>query len=101
MTAGLQAQMYLRKCRKKTSRATVRNSQIRRTLNQEPVSKMFDRRELRWIGHLITIDSNRKPTKVWKTRVERICRGGGSRIEWEEHTRKLTGRKSDDLARGD
>jgi len=45
MTARLQAQMYLRKCRRKTRRATVRNSQIRGTLNQEPVSKMVDRRE--------------------------------------------------------
>jgi len=40
MTAGLQAQMYLRKCIRKTRRATVRNSQIRGTQNQEPVSKL-------------------------------------------------------------
>jgi hypothetical protein len=45
MTTRLQAQMYLRKCRRNTRRATIRNSQIRGTLNQEPISKMVDRRE--------------------------------------------------------
>jgi hypothetical protein len=42
---------------------------------------MVDRRELRWFVHLISIDSNRKPRKVWKTRVERKHRRGTPRIE--------------------
>jgi hypothetical protein len=93
--------MYLRKCRRKTRRAMVRKSQIRGTLNQEPVSKMVDRRELRWFGHLIWIDNNRRPRKVWETRVEKMRGRGRPRTEWEEHMRKLTRRKSDDLAGGD
>jgi hypothetical protein len=101
MTAGLQAQMYLRKFRRKTRRATVRKSQIRGILNQEPVSKMVHKRELRWFGHLIRIDNNRKPRKVWETRVERMRGRGRQRIKWEEHMRKLKRRKSHDLAGGD
>jgi hypothetical protein len=101
MTAGLQAQMYLRKCKRKTRRATVRNSQIRGTLNQEPVSSMVDRRELRWFGHLVRRDSNRKARKVWETRVETMHGRGRSRIEGEDHMWKLTRRKREDLAGSD
>jgi hypothetical protein len=77
MTAGLQAQRYLRKCKRKTRRATVRNSQIRGTLNQEPVSKMVDRRQLRWFGYLIKIDSNRKPRKYGKQELRGCVEGEG------------------------
>jgi hypothetical protein len=30
-------------------------------LNQEPVTKMVDGRELRWFRHLLKMDSNRNP----------------------------------------
>jgi hypothetical protein len=55
---------YLGKCMGKTRRDRIRNSQIRGILNQEPVTKMVDRRELRWFRHLIRINSNRKPRQV-------------------------------------
>ena len=56
---------YLRKCKGKTRSDRIRNSQFRVILNQEPVTKMVDGRELRWFGHLMRIDSNRKPRQVW------------------------------------
>ena len=56
-------------------------------------SKMVDRRELRWLGHLIRIKSNRKPRQVWETRVEGIWGRGRPQIEWEKHTQKLTRKK--------
>jgi len=28
---------------------------------------MVDRKKLRWFGHLIGMDSNRKPRQVWET----------------------------------
>jgi hypothetical protein len=56
---------YLRKGKGKTRSDRIRNSQIRVILNQEPVTKMVDGRELRWFGHLMRIDSNRKPRQVW------------------------------------
>jgi len=48
----------------------IKNSQIREILNQQPVSKIVDRRELRYFGHLIRMDSNRKPRQVWETIVQ-------------------------------
>jgi hypothetical protein len=62
---------YLRKCRGKTRRYRIRNSQSRRKLNQEPVTKMVDRKTLRWFGHLIGMDSNRKPKQVWETELSK------------------------------
>ena len=31
---------------------------------------MVDRRELKWFGHQITMERNRKHRQVWETRVE-------------------------------
>jgi len=73
----------IRKCMGKTSRERIRNSQIRGILNQEPVTKMVDKRHLRWFGHLIRMDSSKKPWQVRDTRVETWGRGR-PRIEWEE-----------------
>jgi hypothetical protein len=62
---------YLRKCRGKTRRDRIGNSQIRGKLNQEPVTKMVDRKKLRWFGHLLGMDSNRKPRQVWETELSK------------------------------
>jgi len=45
--------LYLRKCTRKTRRDRIINTQIRGT----PVTKVVERRELRWFGHLIRMDS--------------------------------------------
>jgi hypothetical protein len=55
---------YLRKCTGKRRRDRIINNQIRGMLNEEPVTKMVERRELRLFGQLIRMDSNRKPKQV-------------------------------------
>jgi hypothetical protein len=57
---------YLRKCRGKTRRDRIGNSQIRGKLNERPITKMVDRKKVRWFGHLIGMDSNRNPRQVWE-----------------------------------
>ena len=52
---------YLRKYKGKTGYDRIRNSQIRVIINQEPVTKMVDGRELRWFGHIMRMESNRVP----------------------------------------
>jgi len=73
----------IRKCMGKTSRKRIRNSQIRGILNQEPVTKVVDKRELRYFGRLLRMGSSKKPWQVWDARVETWGRGR-PRIEWEE-----------------
>jgi hypothetical protein len=51
---------------------------------------MVDKRELRWFGHLIRMDSDKKPWQVWDARFEGTWRRGRPRIEWEELVWKLT-----------
>jgi len=55
---------YLRKCKGKARRDRIRNKQIRKILIQDPVTKMVEKRELRWFGHLIRMDSNRRPRRL-------------------------------------
>jgi hypothetical protein len=55
---------YLRKCLGKTRRYRIINTQIRGMVNEEPVTKTVERRELRWFGHLIRMDSNRKHKQI-------------------------------------
>lgn len=68
----------------KARRDRIRNSQIRGIQNQEPVTTMVYRRELRWLGHLIGMDSSRKLRQVWERRVEGMQGGGRPRIEWKD-----------------
>jgi hypothetical protein len=73
------------KCMGKTRSEISRN---RGLLNQESVTKMVDRTEVRRFGCLIKVESNRKPRQVWKTRVQGTKGRGRPRMEWEEHVRK-------------
>jgi hypothetical protein len=73
------------------------NSHIRGIPNQELVTKMVDKMELRWFGCLIRMYSNRKPKQVWETRVEGTKGRGRPRMEWEEHVRKLMKKKGKTL----
>lgn len=57
---------YLRKCKGKTRRDRIINSLIIKILIQDLVTKMVDKRELKWFGHLIGLDSNRRPRRVWE-----------------------------------
>ena len=70
-----------------------RNSQIRGILNQEPFTKIVNRRNWRCFGQLIKMDSNRKPRQVWETRVEGMEGRVTPRIEWEDHVWKLMRKK--------
>jgi hypothetical protein len=85
MKVGLRGTVmrYVRKCVGKARRDRIRNSHIRGLLNQEPVTTMVDRRELRWLGHLIGMHSSRKLSQVWERRVEGMQGRGRPRIDWK------------------
>jgi len=57
---------YLRKFKGKTRRDRIRNSRIIKILIQDLFTKMVDKRELKWFGHLIGMDSSRRPRRVWE-----------------------------------
>ena len=58
---------------------------------------MVDERELRCVGQLIRMDSNRKSRQLWKTRVEGMQGRGSPRIEWEEYMWKIMRKKGKTL----
>jgi hypothetical protein len=79
----------------KTRRDTIRNSQIQEALNQEPVTKMVYRWELRWFGHLIKMHNSGKRKEVWNRGDEETRGRGMPRVKREHLMGKLTGEKKD------
>jgi hypothetical protein len=67
-----------------TSKTKRKNSQIWRILNEVPVTEMVDSRELRWFGHLIVMDNNRKCRHLLERRVKGLQGKGRVRVEWVE-----------------
>ena len=61
---------YLRKVLKKTRRDQMRNTKIRNKLKQESVEVLRKKRTLRWYGHAVRIESERKPKLVLDARPE-------------------------------
>jgi len=67
----------MRYCRH-TRRDRIRSSQIWGVLNEVPVTEMIDRWELRWFGHQIRMDNNRKPShRIEELRVYGKRKGEG------------------------
>jgi RPA family protein len=52
---------YLRKVIGKTRRYQMRNTRIRNELKQESVEGLMEKRTLRWYGHAVRMDLERKP----------------------------------------
>jgi hypothetical protein len=67
-------------CRQ-TRRDRLRSTQIWGILNEVPVTEMDDRRELRWFGHQIRMDNNRKLRDLWERIVEGMQGRGRSKVE--------------------
>jgi hypothetical protein len=92
---------YLRKVTGKTRRDQIRNTTRRNQLKQESVEVLMEKRTLRWYGHAVRMDLERKPKLVLETRPEGRRRGR-SRLEWEEYVERLArkrGRKLPEVKR--
>jgi hypothetical protein len=72
---------YFRKVSGKTRRDQIRNTTIRNHLKQESVEVLMEKRRLRWYGHAVRMDLERRPKLVLETRPERGR--GRPRLEWK------------------
>jgi hypothetical protein len=61
---------YLRKVVGKTRRDQIRNTKIRNQLKQESVEVLMEKRTLRWYGHAVRMDLERRPKLVLEARPE-------------------------------
>jgi hypothetical protein len=57
---------YLRKVIGKTRRYQMRNTTIRIELKQQSVDGLMEKRTLRWCGHAVRMDWERKPNWYWR-----------------------------------
>jgi hypothetical protein len=86
---------YFRKVIGKT-----RRDQIRNQLKQESVEALMEKRRLRWCGHTVRMDLERRPKLVMEARPE--GERGRPRLEWEEYVERLAckrGRKLPEVKR--
>jgi hypothetical protein len=61
---------YLRKVIGKTRREQIRNTKIRNQLKQESVEVLMEKRTLRWYGHAVRMETERRPKLVLEARPE-------------------------------
>jgi hypothetical protein len=61
---------YLRKVSGKTRRDQTMNTTIRNQLKQESIEVLMEKRTLRWYGHAVRMDLERRPKLVLETRPE-------------------------------
>jgi hypothetical protein len=69
--------------------AELRNTKIRNQLKQESVEVQMEKRTLRWYGHAVRIESERKLKLVPEARPEAGRGKGRPRVEWEEYVEGL------------
>jgi hypothetical protein len=74
----------------KTRRDQISNTKIRSQLKQESVDVLTEKRTLRWYGHAVRMDLERRPKLVLETRPEGGRGRGRPRLEWEEYVEELT-----------
>jgi hypothetical protein len=93
---------YFRKVIGKTRRDQKRNIKIRNQLKQGSVEVLMEKRTLRWYGHAVRMDLERKTKLVLDARPEGGRERGRPRLEWEEYEERLTckrGRKLPEVKR--
>jgi hypothetical protein len=78
---------YLRKVIGKSRRDQIMNTTIRNQLKQESVEVLTEKRTLRWYGHAVRMDWERRPKLVLETRPE--GGRGTPRLKWEEYVERL------------
>ena len=73
----------------KTRGEQIRNRKRRNQLKQESVEVLMEKRTLRWCGHAVRMDLERKSKLVLKARPEGGRGEGRPRVEWEEYVEGL------------
>jgi hypothetical protein len=80
---------YLRKVIGKTRRDQIRKTTIRNHLKQESVEVLMEKRRLRWHGHAVRMDLERRRKLVLEAGPEGGRGRGRPRLEWEEYVERM------------
>lgn len=75
---------YLRGIMGITKRDRIRNEEIRKELEVDPVKKTIERQQLRWFGHLSRMENNRQTKIIWQTKTNIKRQRGRPRRRWDE-----------------
>lgn len=75
---------YLRGVKGITRRDKVRNETVRQELKVEPIIRTIERQQLKWLGHMVRMDEERQPKRVWQARAAQKRARGRPRRTWNE-----------------
>jgi hypothetical protein len=89
---------FLRKVIGKTIRNQIRKTTIRNQLKQESIEVLMEKRRLRWHGHAVRMDLERRPKLVLEARREGGRGRGRPRLEWEEYVEGLARKRGRKLS---
>lgn len=73
---------YLRKIAEVTKFDRIRSEDIRTSLEQEPITKKIENRQLSWFGHILRMDQNRLTKKVISAKPNYKKRRGRPKKTW-------------------
>ena len=80
---------FLRRVSGLSLRDRVRSSVIRERLKVEPLLLRIERSQMRWLGHLIRMPSERLPHMVFRARPTGKRPRGRPRTRWRDYTARL------------
>jgi hypothetical protein len=81
----------------KTKRDQIRNMKIKNQLKQESVGVLMEKRTLRWYGHAVRMESERRPKLVLEARLDGGRGKGRPTVEWEEYVEGLARKRGTKL----
>lgn len=87
---------YLRAIKGITRRDRIRNEIVRTELKVEPILSNIERQHLKWFGHLIRMEDQRQPKRIWQTKAQERRTRGRPKKKWNDVVAEcLEGRKID------
>lgn len=78
---------FLRKIENKTKLDRIKNEVHRQNLKIKPIKHKIQQNQLRWLGHVMRMETNRLPKRAYEARIEKR-RVGRPRKEWQEEVRE-------------
>ena len=84
---------FLRRVMGITKMDRIRNVEVRKELDIEPIVNKIERNQLRWYGHLIRMDRETPVKSVWESRVQHKRPRGRPTVTWNENIEKILQQK--------
>ena len=77
----------------KTRRDRIRNERVREKLKQMSIEQKLQRRQLKWFGHVVRMENDRKPKQIMEARPEGRRSRGRPRVGYMDNIEEIARKK--------